>query len=570
MLDLSRFTPEQREVILAEDGPLLVFAGPGSGKTMVLAARVVHLVAARGVSSASILAMAFANRAARELRARLGALLGDQARGIDVSTFHAFGLRIARQWSDELGYGVGPLAVYDADDAAAVLKGVADDLSLDLKERPLADLARELELYRLGGTVPSMRKDTLAALAEAYEEVLLRKGAVDFASMLALPLRLFDSRPDALRFYQDSYRYLLVDEVQDLCDAQYTLLVHLARHHQNLLAVGDPRQGLYGWRGARARSIAEFQRDFPGARLFQLGQDFRSTGNLVALANVLGASLPGAQRLWTDNPPGELARLYAASNEWQEAEFVADRVLRLMADGAISRFEDVAVLYRTNQQSHQVAAALRTRAVPYRVRGSGDLFRTREVRDAVAYLRLISNPGDGVALARIVNAPPRRLGRLAEGLEKDPVGTEDLPGAAAPFGPTALASAEGLRDLVQGLHAIHDQLSPADALQLVLDRSGYRAWAESRSDASVRLAHLHAFQVLAGQAEGSLEDGLAELQLGEELEAGQDGVLLSTVHGAKGSEWAVVFAIGLEEGLLPHARALTAADAPGSGPWRTS
>ncbi len=558
MLDLSRLSPAQRQAVLAGDGPLLILAGPGSGKTTLLAARIAYLVSARGVPPTSVLAITFATKASRELRARLGGLLGAAAGGVDVSTFHAFGLRVVRQWSEVLGWGSGPLAVYGDDEARRVLHDVAGELGVDLERWPIRDLAARLERHRLAEEEsPSAASAQLTALAERYEQSLRRRGAVDYPAMLALPLRLFAVRPAALRLLQDSYRHVLCDEFQDVCAAQYRLLRLLAERHRNLVAVGDPRQTLYGWRGADVRFLREFQRDFPEARVLGLDQNFRATGRLVDLANALAAPLPYGRRLWTDNPPGEPARLQVVPDEEAEAAFVATEIAQLCAERQVEHPGEIAVLYRTNGQAHHLALALRERRLPYRVRGSGDLFARREVRDAVAYLRLAHNPADAAALARIANMPPRRLGRVAAALRAQPVAADELPGLAGRYGPAAMAAAETLAALVAELHARSAEFAPAPLLDLALERSGYRAWLAQQPDGSARLAHLASLRTLAA-AGGDLSTWLAEVHLGEDLAAADDAerVLLTTIHGAKGGEWRWVFVLGVEEGLLPHARAL--------------
>ncbi|MGE3795878.1 MAG: ATP-dependent helicase [Dehalococcoidia bacterium] len=568
MLDLSRLSPAQRDAVLVADRPLLILAGPGSGKTTVLAARIAYLVTARGIPPTSVLALTFSTKATRELRARLGGLLGAAARSVDVTTFHALGLRIVRQWSEAIGWGTGPLAVYGDGEARRVLREVTGELGFDPKRLPLRHLAARLERYRLEGEPAVGHTAQLAAFAERYEALLRRRGAVDYPAMLSLPLRLFAARHEALRLLQDSYRHVLCDEFQDVCAAQYRLLKLLAERHRNLVVVGDPLQTLYGWRGADSRFLLEFERDFPEARVIGLDQNFRATGRLVDLANTLGAPLPYGRRLWTDNPPGELARLHAADDDGAEAAFVAAEIARLCADGRVAHPGEVGVLYRTNQQVHRLALALREHRLPYRVRGAGDLFARREVRDAVAYLRLAHSADDGAALARIVNTPPRRLGRLAAALRTSSARAGELPSLARPHGPAAIAGAEALLTLVDELHARGRELPPAPLLDLILDRSGYRVWLEGLPDGAARLRHLAALRDLAEHAEGDLGTWLADLQLGEDVAAGPDEaerVVLTTIHGAKGGEWRVVFVVGLEEGLLPHAHALLADPAARDG-----
>jgi DNA helicase-2/ATP-dependent DNA helicase PcrA len=566
VLDLRRLTPEQRRVVLAPDGPLLVVAGPGAGKTTVLAARAAYLVAARHAPPATVLALTFTAAAARQLRARLVGVLGEPGRAVEVGTFHSFGLRVVRCWPGALGYADGRVRVYDQADAAALLREAAGAVGLDASHWRPADLRRALERHRLGG-VTAAGDPPLAPLADAYEALLRRRGAVDYPAMLALPLRLLDDDPPVRSLLQGAYRHVLADEFQDVCPAQYRLLRVLAERHRSLVAVGDAWQALFQWRGADARFLDEFRRDFPEGRVLALSENFRASGQLVALANAIGAPL-GERRLWTRNPPGRPAVLHAASDERAEAAFVADEVARLRADGLVESLSRIAVLYRTNRQAGEVALALRARGLPYRVRGGGDLLARREVRDAVAYLRLAHDPTDGTALARIVDVPPRRLGRLAELVRTSPCTASELPSRARRLGAAAADRAGALASLIEMLHEESRRLHPAALLDLVLERSGYRAWLEGRPDGAARLAHLAGLRELAVRAGRDLADWLDELRLGEEPDAAHDGterVLLSTVHLAKGGEWTVVFVLGVEEGLLPHARALAPRASGGEG-----
>jgi DNA helicase-2/ATP-dependent DNA helicase PcrA len=562
VLDLTRLTDEQRRVVLAPDGPLLVVAGPGSGKTTVLAGRVAHLVADRGVGPATVLALTFTTAAARELRARLVRVLGEPGRAVEVGTYHSFGLRIVRQWSEELGYGPGPLAVYDHGDALRLLRQAAAEAGVDADRWPPGEFWRALERHRLGGDDPGTA-GPLAAIAEAYEALLRRRAAVDFPAMLALPLRLLAAHPRVLGLLQGAYRHVLADELQDACGAQYGLLRLLAGGHRALAAVGDPWQALYTWRGADGRVFDGFRADFPEARVLALSENFRATGRLVALANAVGAPL-GDRRLWTRNPPGESAVLHAAADEAAEAAYVARESARLLAEGAVAGPGEIAVLYRTNHQVEELALALRAQGLPYRVRGAGDPFGRREVRDLLAYLRLALDPADGAALARIADTPPRRLGRLAAHLRAHPCGLDQLPDVARRFGPAAEAAAGSLSAVLDELRAASRGYRPSALLDLLLERSGYRAWLLGQPDGGARLAHLEVLRSSAGRAVGDPGDWLDGLRLGEDDGAHEgSAVLLTTVHLAKGNEWRVVFVVGVEEGLLPHARALAAAEPAG-------
>jgi DNA helicase-2/ATP-dependent DNA helicase PcrA len=437
MLDLSRLSIEQRHVVLAPDGPLLIIAGPGSGKTMVVAAKIAYLVMWRQVPPATILALAFATKAAWELRVRLHGLLGARGGAVDVSTFHAFGLRIIRHWSEELWLGPGAPAAYGESEARAVLRDVVTTLQIDLDRYPLQELSATLQRLRLGSTEMTKVPDPLRCVADAYEETLRRRGAVDYPAMLVLPLRLFSEHPRALRICQDRYRVILCDEFQDICASQYALLRSLAGLHRHVVAVGDPQQTLYGWRGADIRFLDAFRRDFAETRIMNLSQNFRSTRQIVDLANALGASLPASRMLWTDNAFGGAIRFHMAADEQAEAAFVAEEIGRLVAERIIDGPHEVAILYRTHWQALPFTLALQQRGLPYR--------------------------------------SARR----------------DVPERA-------------------------DMDSDSWLTELRLDASP------------------------ACEADDT------------------EGVRLTTIHRAKGGEWRVVFVVGMEEGLLPHARSVAA------------
>jgi DNA helicase-2/ATP-dependent DNA helicase PcrA len=558
VLDLSRLSGEQRAAVLAGDGPLLILAGPGSGKTTVLAARIAHLVAARAVPPASILALTFATKAARELRSRLSGLLGEDGRTVDVVTFHAFGLRVIRQWSEELGLGSGPVAVYDGADARTILAELRQSFGAGDGELAEPDIGRQIERYRLGDDlVRAATPAPVQQLAEAYEAILQRRSAVDYPAMLALPLRLLDQRGDARRFLQDVYQHILVDEFQDLCGAQYRLVRLLAERRRNLVVVGDPAQTVFTWRGADVRFVREFLDDFPEARVLSLRDNFRSTGQIVELASALGHALPYARRLRTANPPGEPGLLVVNQDERGEARYVASEIERLATGGQINHPGDVAVLFRTNPQATELTLALRERGIAYRLRSQVDLLARREVRDAIAYLRLAQNPDDSVALARIANVPPRGLGRLAETLRAKPLALSDFVQLARSQGPRASAGADHLVALLESVHASASDLTPAALLDSVLSHSGYRDWLAGQPDGLERLAHIATLQNLAAKAI-DLTLFLRDLPLDEAdaSERDDERVVLSTIHGAKGGEWRVVFVVGFEEGLLPHHRSL--------------
>jgi DNA helicase-2/ATP-dependent DNA helicase PcrA len=392
-----------------------------------------------------------------------------------------------------------------------------------------------------------------------------RHGAIDFVAMLSLPLRLFREHPEALRTLQLAYQCVLADEAQDLDPTQWALLELLAAEHRNLVVVGDPVQTLFTFRGADVRGLLDFRQRHPTGRAMTLDHSHRATQHLVQLANALSDLLAYRSGLVTDNPVGPAARLLQADDEHGEAEFVAQQIGSLIDRGLLEHPGDAAVLYRTGAQVDVLATALRSAGVPYTMHGHADLFRHRVVRDILAYLRLACNPGDRLALARALEAPPRGLGRLAGVLVDEPATTlVELPSLADAFGPAIKAGAAALVATVYALHAdVARGGSPVVLLDHALDQTGYRAWLERHPDGPARLRTVARLRAIAQRAEVGLGEWLDALAGGEDVdpvESDQEATRLSSIHTAKGREWRVVFLPGLEESVLPHYRALHGRD----------
>ena len=367
MLNLSRLTPQQRQAATAPDGPLLIIAGPGSGKTTVLAARIAHLVIERRVPPAAILALTFTRTAAVHLRLRLAGMLRDRAGDVDISTFHSLGLRVVRLWSTDLGYTQDRLTVYRAVDQRRELERLAVQAGLKTAPAETEELIRATDALRLTGEL--IGPDHVGLLAQRYEALLQRRGAVDFTAMLALPLRLFAGRPDALRLQQDAYRHLLADEFQDVNGPQYDLLRLLVQPHRNLTAVGDPGQRIYSWRGASPAVLDAFRRDYPDARVLTLDDNFRSTQRVLAVGNSLGREATGGRQMRTTNAPGLTPVVYAAADEQDEARWLAGQVRRLLAGEQPLTPGEIAVVYRTHDQAPVLSAGLRAAGIRHVVRG---------------------------------------------------------------------------------------------------------------------------------------------------------------------------------------------------------
>jgi DNA helicase-2/ATP-dependent DNA helicase PcrA len=587
-LDLSLLNPQQRQAVVQTEGPVLVLAGAGSGKTRVIAHRVVHLLE-KGVPAGAILAVTFTNKAAGEMKERVVQLAGGsaEARRVTVSTFHAFGVRIVREQHASLGLPAR-FAILDAGDQAALVKRLLRDLKVDDKRFDVSRLLSILSRLRTGGAPghPDDEYELCALeLRPRYELGLRAMGAVDFDDLLLLPLKLFAERPEALQKYQGRYRYLLVDEYQDTNDAQLRLLELLAGLRRNLCVVGDDDQSIYAWRGAQVRQIVEFDRKFPGCVEIFLTQNYRSNGNILAAANAVIGKNPARKpkRLWTNAGRGPNLKVVAARSEEEEAKFVADEIVRVSYEEKIPPRE-IAVLYRTNAQARPLEEALRLAGVRYRVVGGTSLFDRKEVRDLVAYLRAALNPRDEIALLRIVNVPARGIGdqtvARAQELARARRCTVWEVFAAPP--PELAHAAERIAAFVRLMGGYGERLGRkgfSEAARALVDEVGL--FEEARRGAQSLPAQARKVEALesllrqlidyekreeqrAAQAALDGDDDepfakglagyLARLALDSKEADGDagDAVTLMTLHGAKGLEWRCVFLCGMEEGLLPH------------------
>jgi len=593
-LDLSLLNPQQRQAVVRTEGPVLVLAGAGSGKTRVIAHRVVHLLE-RGVPARAILAVTFTNKAATEMKDRIARLAGGtpDSRRVLVSTFHAFGLKMVREQHEKLGLPA-KFAILDAGDQAALAKRLLREVKVDDKRFDVARLLSILSRLRSGGAPghPDDEYELCAGeLLPRYELGLRARGAVDFDDLLNLPLRLFAEHPEVLQTYQSRYRYLLVDEYQDTNGAQLELLEQLAGVRRNLCVVGDDDQSIYAWRGAQVRHILEFDRKFPGCSEVYLEQNYRSNGNILDAANAVIGKNPGRKpkKLWTERGRGPNLRLVSAPSEEAEAKYVADEVVRVSYEEKIP-LREIAILYRTNAQARPFEEALRLAGVRYRVVGGTSLFDRKEVRDLIAYLRAALNPRDEVALLRIVNVPARGIGdqtvaRAQELARARKCTVWDVFSGA----PTELAHAaeriasfvalmrkhgeklagkgfsEAARELVGEVGLYEEarrgaQGLPAQARKVEAIESLLRQLIDYEKREEQKVA-----ERLLSRSGGAAEDDdepfaqglpgyLNRLALDSKDADGEDGdsATLMTLHAAKGLEWRCVFLCGMEEGLLPH------------------
>jgi len=580
--------PQQAAAVRHPGGPLLVLAGAGSGKTRVLTARIAYLIQEQGVAPQRIFAVTFTNKAAGEMRSRVATLLGADPKGLWIGTFHSLSARLLRREAAALGFGPN-FTIYDQDDSESFIKRLLEQRGLSPKANPpraihavISSAKNHLLLpEELGAQAESPLERAAADIYATLGPALRQANAMDFDDLLLHPLTLFREHPERLAYWQQRFEHVLVDEFQDTNAAQYRLVKLLAAQHTNLCVVGDDDQAIYGWRGADVRHMLSFQQDFPGATLIKLEQNYRSTQVILDAAN--GVIAENTRRLgktlFTATPGGEPVTLLAAADERDEAEWLAAELVRRSAEADVP-YEGMAILYRTNAQSRPLEEAFRFRGIPYRLVGAVSFYERREVKDVLAYLRLIANPADDEAFVRIVNVPRRGIGdaslsqllRTATQWGRPLLETARAAERIADLRPNVREAFQALARLIDELRARVADADPATALEQVIAAVGYGPYlADEGPEGIERLENVQ--ELIAGAAawaetavdegdEGgatsSIERYLTQAALVTSADQGTGdptGVTLMTVHMAKGLEWPVVTLAGLEDGLFPLARA---------------
>lgn len=581
-MNLEReLNPQQLRAVRETEGPLIIFAGAGSGKTRVLTYRIAHLMN-MGVSPFCIMAVTFTNRAAAEMRERVQQLVGSAARDVWVSTFHSMAVRILRREARFIPYDRS-FIIYDSADQLTVIKHCIEELRVDdRKFRPRGVLAEissiknelvtpkeYLELTR------NVREETIAELYSLYQKKLLQQNAMDFDDLLIQAVELFRSEPSVLEHYQDRFQYIMVDEYQDTNNVQYVLVRQLAGRHRNICVVGDDDQSIYGWRGADIRNILTFEKDYPEVSVIKLEQNYRSTQCILAVANALISHNRGRKpkELWTSNGVGDPVSYYRAFDEKDEAKFVAAEIHDLV-NRENNLYRDCAVFYRTHAQSRAVEEELIRSGIPYRIFGGLRFYERKEIKDILAYLRLVANPADEVSLRRVINEPRRGIGdttiaRAEEAASREgkslayvlehPIGIPNL-------GKRAISALDRFFQMVNNWRKLDGAVSVASLVERILEETGYLSIleAEKTVESETRLENLKEFlgvaqQYDSGGIDRSLDGFLEELALVTDIDnyqPGENAVVMMTIHGAKGMEFPVVFLTGLEEGLFPHVHSL--------------
>jgi DNA helicase-2/ATP-dependent DNA helicase PcrA len=580
---LSGLNPAQKEAVEAIEGPVLIVAGPGSGKTRVIAHRVAYLITVCGISPYRIAAVTFTNKAAREMKERVHHLLGRTVEGLTLGTFHATCARILRVEAQNIGISKDFL-IYDEGDQVSLLKQSIEQVGLDPKQYPpraigtaiSAAKARLLAPQEYRSQVGSYYEEVVARVYERYQELLAGNSALDFDDLIMRTVHLFRSQPEVLAKYQSRYLHVMIDEFQDTNLAQYILSRQLAGKYKNICVVGDPDQSIYSWRQANLRHILDFEKDYPDVKIVFLEQNYRSTQTILKAAeHVIAANQQWKQkRLWTENKVGVPITVVQTYNEQEEAHFVVNEVEKLVMS---SRYKagDCAIMYRTNAQSRALEEEFVRYGLPYRLVGGTRFYERREVKDVVAYLRLIHNPHDTVSLTRIINVPGRGIGQrtIAEfttwanekGLSY--YDTLKLIAQGEESTPLSARSSQSLGSFVNILDELiakSGELSLIDLLDLVLERTGFKKYILEGADGEERWENILELRTVAAgyrdlEPRESLSAFLEEVALVsdvDELNEKVDAVTLITLHQAKGLEFPVVFIVGMEEGVLPHFKSL--------------
>ncbi|WEZ01103.1 DNA helicase PcrA [Bacillus subtilis] len=584
---LSGLNPVQQEAVKTTDGPLLLMAGAGSGKTRVLTHRIAYLMAEKHVAPWNILAITFTNKAAREMKERVESILGPGADDIWISTFHSMCVRILRRDIDRIGINRN-FSILDTADQLSVIKGILKERNLDPKKfdprsilGTISSAKNELtepeEFSKVaGGYYDQVVSDVYAD----YQKKLLKNQSLDFDDLIMTTIKLFDRVPEVLEFYQRKFQYIHVDEYQDTNRAQYMLVKQLAERFQNLCVVGDSDQSIYRWRGADITNILSFEKDYPNASVILLEQNYRSTKRILRAANevIKNNSNRKPKNLWTENDEGIKISYYRGDNEFGEGQFVAGKIHQLHSSGK-RKLSDIAILYRTNAQSRVIEETLLKAGLNYNIVGGTKFYDRKEIKDILAYLRLVSNPDDDISFTRIVNVPKRGVG--ATSLEKiasyaainglsffQAIQQVDFIGVSA----KAANALDSFRQMIENLTNMQDYLSITELTEEILDKTEYREMlkAEKSIEAQSRLENIDEFLSVTKNFEQKSEDktlvafltdlaliaDIDQLDQQEEESGGKDAITLMTLHAAKGLEFPVVFLMGLEEGVFPHSRSL--------------
>ena len=566
IMNLDYLNDRQKEAVLYGDGPLLILAGAGSGKTSVLTKRVAYLIKERNVIPSNIVAITFTNKAAKEMKERIIKEVGKKGYDIQISTFHSFGLRIIKENYERLGYEKN-FTIIDSDDSLTVVKKILKEMGIDYARFNPKFIKNQISSCKNEMVTPEKYKnlvndelsDITYKVYKKYQDTLLRNNSLDFDDLLIKPIELFNKYKEVLENYQELFKYVFIDEYQDTNEAQYILSKMISAKYKNICVVGDDAQSIYSWRGANFKNILNFEKDYQNAKVILLEQNYRSTKTILNAANsVIKNNINKKDKnLWTDNSLGEKIKYVRTNDEKDEASYVT-REIRSLVNNGVS-LDDIAVLYRTNAQSRTIEEGFLNSNIPYKIVGAFAFYSRKEIKDLLAYLKLIYNTKDDVSLMRIINYPKRKIGaKTIENLSMDAV----LNGTSM-FDVISSGKELEFKKLILEMKEKSEVLSLTEIIDMVLDMSGIKSELESEHtlEADIRLENLNEFKSITKTFEeesgiASLEDFLNEVSLVSDVNDQKNDnspkVTLMTIHAVKGLEYKYVFVIGMEENIFPH------------------
>lgn len=566
IMNLEYLNDRQREAVLYGDGPLLILAGAGSGKTSVLTKRVAYLIKERNVSPKNIVAITFTNKAAKEMKERIIKEVGKEGYDIQISTFHSFGLRIIKENYEKLGYEKN-FTIIDSDDSLTVVKKILKEMGIDSTRFNPKFIKNQISSCKNEMVTPEKYKnlvndelsDITYKVYKKYQDTLLRNNSLDFDDLLIKPIELFNKYKEVLENYQELFKYVFIDEYQDTNEAQYILSKMISAKYKNICVVGDDAQSIYSWRGANFKNILNFEKDYKNAKVILLEQNYRSTKTILNAANsVIKNNINKKDKnLWTDNSIGEKIKYVRTNDEKDEASYVTREIRNLVNNGV--SLDDIAVLYRTNAQSRTIEEGFLNSNIPYKIVGAFAFYSRKEIKDLLAYLKLIYNTKDDVSLMRIINYPKRKIGaKTIENLSMDA-----LLNGTSMFDVISSGKELEFKKLILEMKEKSEVLSLTETIDMVLDKSGIKSELESEHtlEADIRLENLNEFKSITKTFEeesgiASLEDFLNEVSLVSDVNDQKNDnspkVTLMTIHAVKGLEYKYVFVIGMEENIFPH------------------
>lgn len=567
---------KQKEAVLETEGPCLVIAGAGSGKTKVLTHKIAYLISEKNIAPWNILAITFTNKASNEMKERIQKLVGDIAKDIWMGTFHSICVRILRKYIDRIGFDSSFL-IFDTSDQRTLIKECLKTLNIDDKMFTDRSVLSEISNAKNEMLEPlaysakysgDFRREKIAEIYALYQKRLKENNAIDFDDIINYCIKILTENPDALEYYTEKFKYVLVDEYQDTNKAQFTLVTILASKYGNITVVGDNDQGIYSFRGADIANILNFEKDFPGTKIIKLEQNYRCTGNILKTANAVikNNEAKYEKKLWTENEEGNKPAIYQGDDEYDEARYIIEQINHLKSEEYLN-YSNYAILYRMNSQSRAIEDILRREDIPYKIIGGLKFYERKEIKDTIAYLRLISNTSDNISLKRIINEPKRGIGKTSlDNIEeisyKEGKSMYEVIKNAEQYGLNRVfANSREFIELIEEMKAKKEELEISELIKEVLNKSGYTKALELENtvEAESRLQNIEELLTVAIEfeeefAENSLSDFLESITLSSDidsLEETEESVTLMTLHSAKGLEFEVVFLVGMEEGIFP-------------------